>query len=348
MREISRETWLITGVAGFIGSHLLEAALASGRRVVGMDNFLTGRPSNLAQVRERVGGEAWSRFRFVEADACDLESCHACCDGVDVVLHEAALGSVPRSIDRPLDTHSNNVNATLNLLVAARDRGVRRFVYASSSSVYGDHPALPKMEGVEGNLLSPYAASKRMGELYAGVFARTYGMETIGLRYFNVFGARQNPAGAYAAVIPRWIRGMLRNEPVVIYGDGRTSRDFCHVSNVVQANFLAAETRRPGSVNEVFNVAAAGRTTLAELFELIRERVAALRPELEIPDPEYRGFRPGDIRHSNADIGKARRLLGYEPTHDVRRGLDEAVRWYVGRESLEEYAPAADACGADG
>jgi UDP-N-acetylglucosamine/UDP-N-acetylgalactosamine 4-epimerase len=342
------ERWLITGAAGFIGSHLLEAALRQGRRVVGMDNFLTGFRSNLGQVREQVGSEAWSRFTFIEADATDPEACRRCCDGVAVVFHQAALGSVPRSIAQPLDTNGNNVDATLNLLVAAKGSGVRRFIYASSSSVYGDHPALPKVEEVTGNLLSPYAASKRVGELYAGVFARTYGLETIGLRYFNVFGARQNPAGQYAAVIPRWIRAMLRNEPVVIYGDGRSSRDFCHVENVVQANFLAAATDRPEAINQIYNIAAGGQTNLNELFRLIRDRLQKIRPGLRVPDPECRDFRPGDIRHSHADIGKAREKLGYVPTHDVIRGLDESIGWYVAGASGAHVPEVCPAPGDDG
>jgi UDP-N-acetylglucosamine 4-epimerase len=246
-----------------------------------------------------------------------------------VVLHHAALGSVPRSLADPLASHDNNVNGVLNLLFAAKEAGVGRFVYASSSSVYGDHPGLPKLEDRIGECLSPYAVTKRVAELYAAVFAMAYGIETVGLRYFNVFGARQDPQGAYAAVIPKWITAMLNGQPVIINGDGETSRDFCYVANVVQANLRAATTRNPAALNQVYNVAVGGRTTLNDLHRLIRQRLLGLHPGLRIRDPEYHDFRAGDIRHSNADIGKACELLGYVPTHTLDQGLEEAIAWYA-------------------
>jgi UDP-N-acetylglucosamine/UDP-N-acetylgalactosamine 4-epimerase len=332
--------WLITGVAGFIGSNLLETLLIKGQKVIGIDNFLTGRLCNLEQVKMAVGEDAWRHFTFFKADICDVSSCEQACKGVDVILHQAALGSVPRSLADPLSSHANNVNGTLNLLVAAKRAGVKRFVYASSSSVYGDHPGLPKFEDRIGECLSPYAVTKRIAELYTAVFARNYGIETIGLRYFNVFGARQDPDGAYAAVIPKWISAMLKGEPVVINGDGETSRDFCYVANVVQANLLAATTSNPEALNQVFNIAVGGRATLNELHQLIRDQLRVLRPGLEIAAPVYHGFRPGDIRHSNADIGKARKLLGYQPTHNLSEGINEAIAWY--EDSLREHAVSDD------
>lgn len=321
--------WLITGVAGFIGSNLLETLLRHGQEVVGVDNFLTGRAVNLEQVKDLVGPSAWGRFTFVNGDICDLSTCRQVCEQIDVILHQAALGSVPRSIADPLASHANNVNGILNLLIAAKDAKVARFVYASSSSVYGDHAGLPKFEDLIGDCLSPYAVTKRIAELYAGVFARNYGIETIGLRYFNVFGARQDPDGAYAAVIPKWITAMLSGQPVIINGDGETSRDFCYIANVVQANLLAGTTSNRAALNQVYNVAVGGRATLNELHNLIRERLARLEPELEIQDPVYHDFRAGDIRHSNADIAKAHDLLGYTPTHNLEQGMEEAIEWYA-------------------
>ncbi len=329
LKQTSVKRWLITGVAGFIGSNLLETLLWQGQEVVGIDNFLTGRQVNLDEVEALVGADAWSRFRFIRGDLRDLEVCRDGCESVDVILHQAALGSVPRSIDAPLDTHANNVNGILNLLVAAKDAGIQRMVYASSSSVYGDHPGLPKVEDQIGNCLSPYAVTKRVAELYTAVFARCYGIETVGMRYFNVFGARQDPNGAYAAVIPKWIQAMLAQKEVAIYGDGETSRDFCYIDNVIQANLLAATTERRDALNEVYNIAVGGRATLNELFELMRSRLQALDPTLVIPAPEYRDFRPGDIRHSNANIHKAVEKLGYRPTHNLEQGMDAALEWYV-------------------
>jgi UDP-N-acetylglucosamine 4-epimerase len=321
--------WLVTGAAGFIGSHLLEHLLARGDRVVAVDNFSTGSRSNLEEVEVRVGPDPWRRLEFIEGDLRDLATCRRACDDVEFVLHQAALGSVPRSIDDPLATHESNVTGTLNLLVAAREAGVRRFVYASSSAVYGDAPELPKVEEHAGRPLSPYAVSKVADELYARVFDSLGFLETIGLRYFNVFGPRQDPDGPYAAVIPRWIGELLARQPAEIYGDGMTSRDFCYVDNVVQANLRAAATDHGAAVGEVYNIAVGDRTMLLELFTAIRDRLARRFPELADAEPVYRDFRTGDVRHSLADISKAERLLGYVPTHDLERGLDESIDWYV-------------------
>jgi UDP-N-acetylglucosamine 4-epimerase len=323
------KTWCVTGVAGFIGSNLLQALLKSGQRVTGLDNFATGRRQNLDQVRDAVSRDQWKRFKFLEGDIRRLEDCRRSLRGVQVVLHQAALGSVPRSVDDPLASHESNVTGFIHMLVAAREAGARRFVYASSSSVYGDDDRLPKIEARTGLPLSPYAATKSMNELYAGVFARCYGMETIGLRYFNVFGPRQDPEGAYAAVIPKWIAAMIRNQTVEINGDGKTSRDFCHIANVVQANLKAATTAKPAAINQIYNVASGERTTLNQLFLLLRERLLPRCPHLKNFKPVYRDFRPGDVRHSHADIRRACRLLGYQPAHDIRSGLDEALDWYV-------------------
>jgi UDP-N-acetylglucosamine/UDP-N-acetyl-alpha-D-glucosaminouronate 4-epimerase len=323
--------WLVTGCAGFIGSHLVETLLRLGQEVVGLDDFSTGHRENLRQIEEAVGPDAWERHRFIEGSIVQLDTCRAACRGVDIVLHEAALGSVPRSIADPLTTHSANVTGFLNMLVAARDAQIRRFVYASSSSVYGDHEALPKVEDVVGRPLSPYAVSKCVDELYGEVFGRCYGLETIGLRYFNVFGARQDPEGAYAAVIPRWVRAMLLGEAVEINGDGETTRDFCFVANAVQANLLAALTDDPRALNRVYNVAVGERTSLNQLFEILRALLGMERPSLRAVQPVHRPFREGDVRHSLADITLARGLLGYEPTHTLASGLHEALSWYVSR-----------------
>jgi len=318
-----RARWLVTGGAGFIGSHLIEALLGAGQEVVTIDNLATGRQRNLDLVRAAVGEEAWALHRFMEADIRVPEACAAACEGVHYVLHQAALGSVPRSIADPLLSHAANVNGTLNMLVAARDANVKRFVFASSSSVYGDHPAMPKVEDVIGRQLSPYAVTKYVTELYDAVLARTYGLQSIGLRYFNVFGARQDPAGPYAAVIPRWVKSMLAEEAVRIFGDGETSRDFCYVKNVVQMNLLAALTESPDAVDRVYNVAVHHRTSLNMLFHMLRDMMGV------DAEPEYHHFRPGDVRHSLADVGLAQRLLGYVPTHDLGQGLQEALPWYL-------------------
>jgi len=324
----SPKTWLVTGVAGFIGSNLLEALLGLGQRVMGLDNFSTGFKRNLEEVRKTVSPEQWGRFNMLEGDLEDLAMCRRACEGVDFVLHQAALGSVPRSMKDPIGSHRSNVTGFLHILTAAREARVKRFVYASSSAVYGDSPQLPKVEEKTGRPLSPYAATKVMDEIYADVFARAYGVGSIGLRYFNVFGRRQDPDGAYAAVIPRWIAALLKSEPVFINGDGETSRDFCFVQNVVQANLLAAATTNAEAVNQVYNIAVGGRTTLNQLFQLLHEslcRRGAARPEQK---PVYQDFRPGDVRHSLADIGKARRLLGYAPEYQIEQGLELAMDWY--------------------
>jgi UDP-N-acetylglucosamine/UDP-N-acetylgalactosamine 4-epimerase len=325
--------WLVTGGAGFIGSHLVDALLKSGQLVVVLDDFSTGHRRNLDAVRSAVGPDAASRLEVIEADIRDPAACARAMRAVQFVLHQAALGSVPRSIEKPMPTHEVNVTGFLNILQAAHAAGVRRVVYASSSSVYGDHPDLPKREGQLGRQLSPYAASKYCDEIYANAFAQCYGLELIGLRYFNVFGPRQDPDGPYAAVMPRWFSALLRQQPVEIYGDGETSRDFCYVANVVQANVLAATTSRAEALGTVYNVALGDRTTLNQLFVLIREQVARFRPEAAALRPEHLGARPGDIRHSLADITRARELLGYEPTHTIRQGLAEAATWYASSEA---------------
>lgn len=329
--QASPRTWLITGVAGFIGSNLLETLLNLNQRVVGLDNFATGKRENLAEVRELVGDEKWRSFSFIEGDIRSLADCSTACDGVDYVLHQAALGSVPRSIEDPLTTNETNITGFLNMLTAARNAGVRRFVYAASSSTYGDHPALPKVEENIGKPLSPYAVTKYVNELYADVFSRCYGFETIGLRYFNIFGRRQDPDGAYAAVIPKWFAALLSGETVYINGDGETSRDFCYIDNTVQANLLAACAGEKGALNQVYNIAVGDRTTLNELFQLICDEVVKVYPQAQGAQPSYRDFRAGDVRHSLADIGKAQRLLGYAPAHTIEAGMQEAAKWYIRR-----------------
>ncbi|MCQ4306546.1 NAD-dependent epimerase/dehydratase family protein [Pseudomonas stutzeri] len=322
------KTWLITGVAGFIGSNLLETLLRLNQHVVGLDNFATGHQRNLDEVKSLVSAEQWARFRFNEGDIRNLDDCHRGCAGVDYVLHQAALGSVPRSINDPITTNSTNIDGFLNMLVAARDAQVKSFTYAASSSTYGDHPGLPKVEDVIGKPLSPYAVTKYVNELYAEVFARTYEFNTIGLRYFNVFGKRQDPNGAYAAVIPKWIAAMIEGSDVFINGDGETSRDFCFIENTVQANLLAATETNEAARNQVYNVAVNGRTNLNQLFavlkkNLIRNGVGYAK------EPVYREFRAGDVRHSQADINKARCLLGYEPKFDIYSGVESAMQWYI-------------------
>jgi UDP-N-acetylglucosamine 4-epimerase len=346
-------TWLITGVAGFIGSNLLETLLKLNQRVIGLDNFATGHQSNLYEVRTLVSPAQWARFNFIKGDIREQADCQQACRGVDYVLHQAALGSVPRSIENPFLTNSINITGFMNMLIAARDAKVKRFTYAASSSTYGDHPGLPKVEDIIGRPLSPYAVTKYVNELYADVFARCYGFNTIGLRYFNVFGPRQDPEGAYAAVIPKWTAALLRGDPVFINGDGKTSRDFCYVDNVVQINLLAATVsenfgakncviRDPLSVtpaqaviqsvesptNQIFNVAMGDRTTLNELFALLRDKLADFGVSATT-QPVYRDFREGDVRHSQADISKAQRLLGFAPTHRLAEGITQAMPWYL-------------------
>lgn len=324
-------TWLVTGCAGFIGSHLIETLLNLGQTVVGLDNFATGHRHNLAAVKATVGEAAWSRMRFIEGDIRNLADCQAACAGVQVVLHQAALGSVPRSLADPITTNAANVTGFLNMLVAARDAGVQRFVYAASSSTYGDHPGLPKVEDVIGKPLSPYAVTKYVNELYADVFGRSYGLQSVGLRYFNVFGPRQDPNGAYAAVIPKWAAAILAGETVYINGDGQTSRDFCFVANAVQANLLAGTVTDAAAVNQVYNVAVGDQTDLKQLHAMLLAALQQQRPGLADSAPVHRDFRAGDVRHSRADTAKAARLLGYVPSHDIRAGLVEAARWYSGR-----------------
>ncbi len=321
------KTWLVTGVAGFIGSNLLETLLKLDQRVVGLDNFATGHQRNLDEVQSLVNPAQWANFKFIKGDIRQLPDCQKACAGVDYVLHQAALGSVPRSLADPIANNETNISGFLNMLVAARDAQVQSFTYAASSSTYGDHPALPKVEENIGNPLSPYAVTKYVNELYANVFARSYGFKAIGLRYFNVFGPRQDPNGAYAAVIPKWADALLKGETVFINGDGETSRDFCFVANAVQANLLAA-CAVDEAIDQVYNVAVGDRTTLNQLFAALRD---ALQNDGVSPDtqPSYRDFRAGDVRHSQADISKAQRLLGFVPTHRMQDGIGVAMPWYV-------------------
>lgn len=328
------KTWLVTGVAGFIGSNLLEALLSFEQNVIGLDNFSTGHQHNLDQVRNSVSNAQWSRFDFIKGDIRELDDCRKSCHGVDYVLHQAALGSVPRSLDDPIASNQSNIDGFLNMLVAARDAEVARFVYAASSSTYGDHPDLPKVENNIGNPLSPYAVTKYVNELYASVFARCYEFNSIGLRYFNIFGRRQDPDGPYAAVIPKWVASMVKDETVYINGDGETSRDFCYIDNAIQMNILAA-TAADGAANQVYNVALQDRTSLNELYEAIRGLLEPRFPHLKDSKPAYREFRAGDVRHSLADISKAKKLLGYEPSHRITEGLKVAMEWYVENLSVE-------------
>ncbi|TCT10989.1 SDR family oxidoreductase [Paralcaligenes ureilyticus] len=329
MASLRREpkTWLVTGCAGFIGSNILETLLTLNQNVVGLDNFATGHQYNLDEVQKTVTPEQWARFAFHRGDIRDLAACQTAVKGVDYVLHQAALGSVPRSLADPISTNEVNIGGFLNVLVAARDAGVKSFVYAASSSTYGDHEALPKVEDRIGRPLSPYAVTKFVNELYADVFARSYGFGSIGLRYFNVFGKRQDPNGAYAAVIPKWVAAMIHGEQVVVNGDGETSRDFCFVENAVQANILAA-LAQPEGVNQVYNVAYNARTSLNELFEYLARALGNTGVVYD-KQPVYADFRKGDVRHSQADISKAKRLLGYEPMHNIVQGLEVAMPWYT-------------------
>ena len=324
--QANPKTWLITGVAGFIGSNLLETLLKLGQTVVGLDNFATGHQHNLDEVQTEVTAAQWARFTFIEGDIRNLEDCKRAVAGVDYVLHQAALGSVPRSIEDPVTTNQTNIDGFLNMLVASRDEGVKSFTYAASSSTYGDHPGLPKVEDKIGKPLSPYAVTKYVNELYADVFARTYDFNTIGLRYFNVFGKRQDPSGPYAAVIPKWIAAMIKGEDVFINGDGETSRDFCFIDNVVQVNLLAAAARDEVK-NQIYNVALGDRTSLNILFDALRTALEQCGVNCE-SKPRYRDFRPGDVRHSQAQISKAKELLGYEPAFRIYDGISKAMTWY--------------------
>ena len=321
------KTWLITGVAGFIGSNLLESLLLLNQKVVGLDNFATGFQHNLDEVRSVVTAEQWQRFNFMEGDIRNLADCQSACADVDYILHQAGLGSVPRSIADPINTNETNISGFLNMLVAARDAKVASFTYAASSSTYGDHPALPKVEEAIGKPLSPYAVTKYVNELYAEVFARTYGFHTIGLRYFNIFGKRQTPDGAYAAVIPKWTAAMIQGDDVYINGDGDTSRDFNFIENAVQANILAA-TADDDAKNQVYNVAVGGRTTLNTLFTALKDNLSINGVDYS-QVPIYRDFREGDVRHSQADISKIQSALGYDPQFDVVQGIKKAMPWYV-------------------
>lgn len=321
------KTWLVTGVAGFIGSNLLETLLKLDQKVIGLDNFSTGHQRNLDEVKSSVGQQQWSRFYFLEGDIRNLEDCMRACDSVDYVLHQAALGSVPRSLNDPVSSNATNIDGFLNMLVAAKDKKVKSFTYAASSSTYGDHPGLPKVEDVIGKPLSPYAVTKYVNELYAEVFARCYGFDTIGLRYFNVFGKRQDPDGAYAAVIPKWTAAMIAGGKVLINGDGETSRDFCFIDNTVQANLLAATTSDPMARNQIYNVAVNGRTTLNMLFAMIKEALVSNGVVYE-QAPIYQDFRAGDVRHSQADINKIQDRLGYSARFNIEEGLAKAMPWY--------------------
>lgn len=332
LRQVPR-IWLVTGVAGFIGSNLLEVLLRAHQKVVGLDNFATGHKRNLNEVQTLVTPEQWNGFKFIEGDIRQLDDCQNAMrwdenSPVAHVLHQAALGSVPRSLADPIATNAANITGFLNMLVAARDAGVRSFTYAASSSTYGDHPGLPKVEDKIGRPLSPYAVTKYVNELYADVFARSYGFSSIGLRYFNVFGARQDPNGAYAAVIPKWVDSLLRGDVIYVNGDGSTSRDFCYVANAVQANILASVTEDDSARNQVYNVAVGDRTTLLELIDAIQNNLTAITafPPAQIVQ---RDFRAGDVKHSQADISKARTLLAYEPSHTAHDGLGETMAWYV-------------------
>jgi UDP-N-acetylglucosamine 4-epimerase len=338
-------TWLVTGVAGFIGSALLEQLLALGQNVVGLDNFSTGYQANLDDVLARRSTGSGT-FRMIRGDIRDLEVCHAACGGVDYVLHQAALGSVPRSIDDPVTTNSVNVDGFLNVLIAARDAGARRVVYASSCAVYGDSTALPLREATPSLPLTPYAASKASNEVYAEAFGRTYDLPVTGLRYFNIFGARQDPDGAYAAVVPRWIAALLDREPCRIFGDGETSRDFCHVENVAQANLLAATDEDARRASQVYNVACGCQTTLNELFRMLRLGLAGYEPAIAAAQPLYGPDRRGDIRHSAADIGLIRQELNYEPVHTTAQGLGLTVEWYVNRSPQRASSSAPAVAGA--
>ncbi len=329
----SPRTWLITGVAGFIGSHLLEALLTLNQRVIGLDNFATGFQKNLDDIRKKVTPDQWALFRFVEGDICSTADClgafNAISEPVDFVLHQAALGSIPRSLADPLATHETNITGFTKMLIASHENQVKRFVFASSSSVYGDSPDLPKCEHIVGKPLSPYALSKSVNEQYAEIFAKCFGLSYVGLRYFNVYGPRQNPAGAYAAVIPKWINAIVQNEVVYINGDGSTSRDFCHVTNVVQANILAATCTDTAARNQVYNIALGDRTSLNELHQLIHDTLKHDFLSLQDLLPVYQNERIGDVKHSLANIAKAEKLMGYVPSIFISSGLKNTCEWFL-------------------
>jgi UDP-N-acetylglucosamine 4-epimerase len=325
--------WLVTGVAGFIGSNLLEELLSLDQKVIGLDNFSTGHKSNLLEVKDSIEEYQWSNFSMIDGDISDASRCLSACKNVDYVLHQAALGSVPRSLDDPLNTNKSNIDGFLNMLVSAKENQVKNFVYAASSSTYGDHPALPKVEDNIGNPLSPYAVTKYVNELYASVFARCYNFNSIGLRYFNVFGKRQDPNGPYAAVIPKWIESMSRNEKIFINGDGNTSRDFCYIDNAVQANILSAITMNTVALNQIYNVACGERNTLEDLYLLIKGELFLNKKNYKL-NPIYRDFRAGDVMHSQADISKIKSLIGYEPQFSLAQGLKNVIPWYLNKQSF--------------
>ena len=331
----NQSVWLITGVAGFIGSNLLEKLLILNQKVVGLYNFETGYQYNIDQAiedAENNSGKALSvNFKFINGDIRDLNDCKKACEGVDYILHQAALGSVPRSIEDPIRTNSSNIDGFLNMLITARDYNIKRFVYAASSSTYGDHKDLPKVEETIGNPLSPYAVTKLVNELYADVFAKNFGLKVVGLRYFNIFGKRQDPDGAYAAVIPKWISSVLNRKDVFINGDGETSRDFCYIDNAVQMNLLAATTGNYEAINQVYNVALNRTTSLNQLYTMIEDRLIDRVDNLVKKSPIFRDFRSGDVRHSMADISKAQNLLSYQPSHLIENGLDEVLIWYINK-----------------
>lgn len=330
-------TWLVTGAAGFIGSNLVEQLLNAGQRVQGIDNYITGRPRNLNSVKNGVGADAWNQFTFLEGDINDLEQCRQACNGVEIVLHQAAFVSVPRSFQNPIMTAKTNVLGFLNMLLAAREASVKKFVYATSSSVYGDHPQLPRVENNIGKPMSPYAVSKYTNELFAHVFADDHAMQTVGLRYFNVFGKRQDPNSEYAAVIPKFASSLLQGKSPAIFGDGETTRDFCHIDNIVQANLLAALSENSETANKVYNVGLGRRATLNQLFKILRQIVAEQTGASELfkIEPEYRPFRPGDIRHTLADITLAKKVLGYNPTVGLEEGLGSYVEWLLNEKQQE-------------
>ena len=319
-----KKTWLVTGAAGFIGSNLVEALLLLNQDVIGLDNFATGYEENIVNIKDK-------NFEFIEADITNMDRCITALKGVDYVLHQAALGSIPRSINDPINTNNSNIVGFLNLLTAAKESNIKRFIFAGSSSTYGDHPALPKKEENIGNPLSPYAITKYVNELYAETFNRHYGLEFVGLRYFNVFGKRQRKEGPYAAVIPKWITGILEGNEIFINGDGSTSRDFCYIENVIQANILSALCKNKKSTNQIYNVAVNDQTTLNELYIMISSAISEIDSSIEIPLPIHRDFRAGDIMHSRADITKAKTLLGYDPDYPVDRGIKETVKWYMSK-----------------
>lgn len=321
-RQIKNSNVLVTGGAGFIGSNLIDALMNQNNQVVCLDNFSTGKRKNIEHHLGNI------HFKLIDGDIRNLDTCKAACEGIDIVLHQAALGSVPRSIEDPVTTNEVNITGFLNMLIASKDSNVKRFVYAASSSTYGDHPGLPKKEETIGNPLSPYAVTKYVNELYASVFARTYGLETIGLRYFNVFGRRQDPQGAYAAVIPKFIDSLVRKKQPTINGDGKTSRDFTYIDNVVQINQLAALTNNMKAINRVFNVAYGDRISLLNMFELLKTMMSKFDPKISEINPILGPERAGDVRHSQADISLAKNLLGYNPMYDFESGISEYTKWY--------------------